>query len=92
MPGVAVIACTEQEGIAVYPNPTPGRIVISGPQESGTLQLKVMDATGKLILSQTVNTQNYEAGFDLQLEPGIYLVDISDRNNNKLHKKLIINK
>lgn len=82
----------EEGNIGFYPNPTSGKLIISGTEESERLQVRLLDMTGKTIYLKTLITSNYKCNIDLDFEQGIYMINISDGNNNKLTRKLIINK
>ena len=76
--------------IEVYPNPSKGDFSISGIKSESPLQLEVRDVHGKLVfenhnLSKEVNS------FHLNVEDGIYFVNVTDLETKEvLVKKLII--
>jgi hypothetical protein len=82
----------EPTGINLYPNPTSGNIIITGTRENELLSIVVADVTGKTVFSKTVTTSNYKCNVDLAIEQGIYIVTITDQNDKKLNRKLIITK
>jgi pimeloyl-ACP methyl ester carboxylesterase len=64
-----------QNEVNIYPNPTDGRINISGPIDFSEYHFQVIDITGKILLSQPLS---YEINM-VHLQSGMYLVRISGK-------------
>lgn len=66
--------------ISVFPNPSTSLVTVSVPEtvEKGTLQ--IFDASGKIVLNESVSARN-EIGVN-QLLPGIYFIRISGQRGN----------
>ena len=79
--------------MALYPNPSNGNFsfVMSLP-EATNLSVNVTNALGQTVFAKTEN--NFKAGvlnYDLtSLGKGVYFAAITDNNNNKVVKKVII--
>jgi hypothetical protein len=75
--------------IKIFPNPTAGSFRIVS-NISGTFDVKISDLSSREVLVQN----NVLSGADIQISDkissGIYLVVISDNNNNVLHKEKLI--
>lgn len=74
-------------GFKIGPNPTKGILYVQNPKNKKG-SLKVIDATGKLILEKKTES---EITFDLNTYPnGIYFVTYFDANNNEHYAQKII--
>jgi pimeloyl-ACP methyl ester carboxylesterase len=71
-----------QDQISIYPNPTDGRISISGPTDISGYHLKVFDVTGKILLDQSLSSE-INLG---HLQPGIYLIRINGERGVSTHR------
>jgi len=72
----------------IFPNPTEGSISINVSQADGTQKVKIIDVSGRLIL--TSNLEKRETAFDLShLNKGIYFIEVSDITSRQT-KKLVI--
>lgn len=76
--------------VAIYPNPTSGNITISGYNEAQNLGCKIWDVSGKLVLEKEIFTSGSNVNMNLDLQKGIYLLEIKMDNASTTHKKLII--
>jgi acetyl esterase/lipase len=74
-----------EEEIILYPNPTDGNINISGPNGITGYNVEVMDISGKILLNQSLS---FEIHLD-HLQPGIYFIRISNRQEVSTHKILL---
>lgn len=81
-----------EESFSVYPNPANNHLTITGQLESEQLQAEIYDLSGKLVYSGNFATTGYKAHIDLSLEAGMYLLTITDQNNKKMVKKLVVTK
>jgi len=68
----------------VYPNPNNGQFTINGLENND--RIKVMDATGRIVLQQTVNMPELKLNL---ASKGLYIIEL-ERNNLIEHRKLII--
>ncbi|WP_026756040.1 T9SS type A sorting domain-containing protein [Sediminibacter sp. Hel_I_10] len=74
------------ENIAIYPNPTEGRLFIANNSEFNTLNVYTLE--GKLIFESPLNTGTQELYLDLHT--GMYLMELKGANVG-LIKKLMVN-
>lgn len=79
-----------KSGFEIYPNPCNGNFYIRTDQlNSPYADIIVRDVLGKTILQRKISN-NTETYFQLNVNPGIYFVEIT-KNGKKLHtKKLIV--
>ncbi len=69
----------------VYPNPSNGQFTINGLENND--RIKVMDATGRIIIQQQLNNN---PAINLSIKnKGLYIIEL-ERNNYIEHRKLII--
>jgi hypothetical protein len=93
----AASGISEQEfnnfNVTVYPNPSNEIVAIQvGNIVRDALNVDLMDVSGKLIKTTTINAGQTIAFFDLQtVYAGIYFVKISNGNNN-LTRKIVVSK
>jgi hypothetical protein len=74
----------------VYPNPTNDHIFITGKGTgNNNLKIVIADVTGKTIMEKQIRSNDK---VELDLKSGLYLVSITNQNNEKTVKKLIISK
>lgn len=71
----------EQEKVKVYPNPTSGKLIT---EDTDGCVKRLFDTNGRLIL-ETRDNQMDLSGFDC----GIYLLQITNRNGETQHTKII---
>jgi hypothetical protein len=65
---------SESVSLLVYPNPASGKVLVSWNANAELQQIKVVDLTGAVVMTQTVD-RGYEAQINLQyLAPGAYFV------------------
>jgi len=82
-----------EAGFAMYPNPSNGQLnfLVSLP-EATNLTVNVVNTLGQSVFTSVEN--NTKGGifkYDLTtLAKGVYFANISDSNNNKIVKKVII--
>jgi hypothetical protein len=77
-----------EENFVVYPNPSNGKIKI-GTSYIDNFDLTVYSAEGKQVFFQ--NTLSNEKEVDLgNLSKGVYIIQLKDRENRTVHKRLII--
>lgn len=88
--GIKTEAFNGTGAVEVYPNPSQGKITIVGKTENEQLFCTVIDITGKVVLTASPVTNGFEATLNLDLQKGIYLIDIRTSDNKTSHKKLVI--
>jgi len=74
------------DDFSIYPNPSSGSFSIRAIEEG---EVKIVNCLGEIILLKKMQS-SYE-NFDLQLQPGIYVVNLITLKNKFLTKKLIVN-
>jgi hypothetical protein len=73
----------ERQELTLYPNPGNGNIQLTGLELSGTGQVFVYDATGRLVRDFSIPAQNGDGlflSFANELSKGFYRLGISDGN------------
>ena len=83
---------TISDNINVFPNPSNGIINIQITSQSSNAQLRIMDASGKLIHNERINTLNgqYNNSIDLSNNSkGVYSLQIIT-NNQVITKKVVL--
>jgi hypothetical protein len=73
--------------VEIYPNPVVGDINIVF-EKSGLYNIRLLDVTGKVILSTEVNAAQTVIGSD-DLNAGVYFIQITDNDNNTVTKKIV---
>ncbi len=76
----------------LYPNPAINEVAIISNFVSERLEVKITDVNGKLLLSKTLNINNYRADLKFDLINGIYFVNLINEKGEKSVKKLVIAK
>ena len=78
--------------INLYPNPNFGNFVIAGKVEKEVLEISVSDVSGRNLYKKQVRTEQYKCTFDLSLANGIYFVTIKNQANERVTKKMVVEK
>jgi uncharacterized repeat protein (TIGR01451 family) len=76
----------------MYPNPGTDFLIIESESMSMEKDLRIYDATGKMIQFEKLNARRSKIQLLNTLTPGIYYVEIRDANQRFSLKKLIITK
>lgn len=76
--------------ISVYPNPTKGIITINLPELGSESRLTLHDIQGREILRKETHASNEVLNIE-SLQEGVYLLTV-ENGNNKITKKIILNK
>jgi hypothetical protein len=88
--GGAGLEETALQKIEVYPNPSKGDFSISGIKSESLLQFEVRDVHSKLVF-ESQNLSKEVNSFSLNVEDGIYFVNVTDLETNQtLVKKLVV--
>ncbi len=76
-------------GLDIYPNPTTGFVNFTGVK-GNLAELRVTDLSGQIVYKQSINPQN---GADLSfLNDGIYIIQLTADNENRVAKLIKLNK
>jgi Secretion system C-terminal sorting domain len=79
------------EVYTIYPNPTSKGFYVQGNSTDGTLDIKVVDLQGKIVLQQTTVLGAAPCYIPVDLATGIYLVNIvNNETTTKYNTKLEI--
>lgn len=78
-------------GLSLFPNPTTGqlRISLDHPEENDSAPVRIIDMTGKLIYSGTINGIYHDV--DLSKHNGLFLVQVLS-SKKQLTKRVVINR
>jgi hypothetical protein len=82
----------KQWDVELFPNPANNQVSIVSQKEAESILIKIRDLDGRIIIEKTVKTNNFLATLELTLVNGAYLVTISNSENERTHKKLLIAK
>jgi hypothetical protein len=75
----------------IAPNPTSaGFSIIITKGSAIDLQLEIIDALGKVILTKNVKTLNNMVFVSETFKSGVYIVKLSNKNNEIIFKKLLV--
>lgn len=76
-------------GVIIYPNPFSSQTTIGFSQEQKGTHLKITDVLGNEL--KTINFTGKQLILDRkEMSPGIYLLELTDQNHNKVNRKIII--
>ena len=79
------------KALKIAPNPSKGRISITGDNVANLQSVKVYNILGSLVKDMQVNTVETTLNLDLStLKKGIYLVKLNSKNGETTTQKLII--
>lgn len=89
--GSCVVGVNEHESLAykVYPNPNNGQFVVAFDQLQANATLEVIDALGKVVLTQAVRGLETNVN-TTSLKTGMYFVIVRDEKDNILVRTKII--
>lgn len=76
--------------VKIFPNPTSNQINIISSEISEIIHIAIKDVTGRSLMTKTVKTNNFIFTLDLSLTNGAYLIYISNNNNERTTKKMLI--
>lgn len=87
---VVFFSMDEQEkSFAIFPNPSSGEITIDLTGISGQQQLIISDINGKMISNEVIAGGSIH-NMVLNLDQGIYMISLTDHENNIRRSRLII--
>jgi glucuronoarabinoxylan endo-1,4-beta-xylanase len=75
------------EGLHIYPNPSNGNFHLQSGQ--GFSRLEILSLDGKILMSQSYGKPKLTEEVHLQLEPGIYLLRVSNKENVRFTRLVI---
>ncbi len=78
--------------VDLFPNPATDQLTIVSKNESEILLVSIKDLSGRVIETQRLKTSNFFVKLDMSLMNGVYLISVTNANNEKVIKKLIIAK
>lgn len=78
--------------VKIYPNPASGEISLLSTYQNDRLKISVYDLLGRLIIFETTEVKENLAKLTFDLENGVYLITIINKDDQTLTEKLIISK
>jgi hypothetical protein len=79
----------DEDGFAIYPNPTRSSLVVELPKEMKGADYRVLDVTGRVIAEGKGSSNLSILGLDLAgIQPGMYIFEAFD-SRRVLHKRFI---
>lgn len=82
---IAGITTTSDNDFTIYPNPTKKQLYIENKTGKQNLQIKVINIQGETLSEKALNST-----LDLNVDPGIYNIQILDKQGKILHTEKII--
>lgn len=76
----------------IYPNPASNELFIKTSNEKEELKVVITDVNGRVVADYLVKTNGFIGNIRLNMNSGIYFVTLSNSNNDKAVKKLVITK
>jgi len=76
------------ENLKAFPNPTNGDITIKFDKLQSNLGLEIFTINGQLIKNENFNNTSL-INFNLNTQPGIYIMIMTNKNGEKSHQKII---
>lgn len=92
--GVGINENDKEIQINLYPNPTKDDLHISvNDKDIRSVFVEITDITGKVVYSSEISIDEMVSKLNLNIDNGIYLVKITDKNTQKIAtQKIVINK
>jgi hypothetical protein len=75
------VASWQHEELKVFPNPSNGNFRIDLPSSNTSLQLRIVDMTGRVVFSQQL-LHKKTIDIHVHLAEGVYLLEVVGSNNN----------
>jgi hypothetical protein len=77
--------------LTIFPNPSAGKFTIEAPLEAGQV-IALFDLNGQLVYRQLLINSGFSQTLDIELNPGIYLVQLLNQEGEKLtSQRLVVN-
>ena len=76
--------------VNIYPNPTNDEVFVNSNIEKEDINIVIADVSGRIVLNETVKTSAFTANLKLSFKDGIYFVTLTNGENNKVIKKLVV--
>jgi hypothetical protein len=73
----------------IYPNPSTGDITLDLSSINGQQQMNIADVNGKLVANELI-TGGSQLNYSLNVEAGVYIISLTDKNGIVRRSKLII--
>jgi hypothetical protein len=77
----------EEEGVQIYPNSSTGNFRVESGQ--GFFRLEILSLDGKILLSRIYGKPRLSDEVNLQLDAGLYLLQVSNKEYQKFSRLLI---
>jgi hypothetical protein len=82
---------SQMHKLVIYPNPSAGKFTIEAPLEAGQV-IAIFDLNGQLVYRQLLMKSGFSQTLDIELNPGIYLVQLLNQGVEKLtSQRLVVN-
>jgi len=79
----------DEDGFAIYPNPTTSNVMVELPKEMAGASYRVLDVTGRVVFEGKGSSSLPILGLELAgIQPGIYIFEAFD-TKRVLHKRFI---
>lgn len=76
----------------LFPNPANNFVTLVSRIAGDNLSIIICDVNGRELFNRNIQTINYTANLDLNLNNGIYFITIINSRNERIIKKLVIAK
>ena len=79
---------TFEHSLALYPNPTSGKLIVDLAKEYSGVSVSVYDVTGKVI-AKTMSANTNQLNLEIEGKPGFYIVEIHTQAGNSAKFKVV---
>jgi hypothetical protein len=83
---------TNDWSAGIFPNPANDELFINSTNENEELKVSITDVSGKNVANYTIKTASFTGKIKLEINSGIYFVTLSNQNNEKVIRKLVVTK
>ena len=83
------ISTQDLQAIQIYPNPNEGEFYLKVPTGLEHMKIRLADTSGKTLYASTVDHLPVQH-IKLELEPGLYLIELSHADNLTITKQLLV--
>lgn len=88
----AITGAIPAQGYTLYPNPSDGRITLKQLRpDAAPVKIEVLNAVGQVVYKSEVKFDNGETRFNMQKQPGMYLLKLADASSGLFTIKFTIN-